>query len=118
MDLRKWYETEGYGTSVYDTIKYAHTQMMQYGNQPKKPRLNSTTPTAAESKEYQEKLTAYETDLAKYKKTKSEADKHNGDIINQIQEFIKEESGLNTIPEQYRSKVYSIAYDSKHSDGY
>jgi hypothetical protein len=30
---------------------------------------------------------------------------------------LKEDSGLNTIPEQYRDKVYAYAYEQGHSSG-
>ena len=32
--------------------------------------------------------------------------------------YIREKSGLNDIPEDKRSKVYSLAWDRGHSSGY
>lgn len=35
-----------------------------------------------------------------------------------LDEYIKEMSGLNDIPEKYRDKVYDRAWEDGHSDGY
>ena len=40
------------------------------------------------------------------------------DINNIIEEYIREESGLNNIPIQYRDKIYNKAWQDGHSDGF
>ena len=43
---------------------------------------------------------------------------HNGEVNVLIEGFIKKESGLFDIPEQYQNKVYYRAYSDGHSAGY
>jgi len=40
------------------------------------------------------------------------------DINDVIIEYIKSESGLGKVPEQYRDKLYRIAYERGHSSGF
>ena len=61
-------------------------------------------------KNMKKKYAEYEVRYFEYKKVKIA-------IENVAVEFIKEMSGLNEIPEQYRDKVYSKAYEYGHSSG-
>lgn len=53
-----------------------------------------------------------------YKAYQHKVNAHNRAVNNLIEEYILEESGLNTIPEQYRDKVGRYAYDVSHSSGH
>jgi hypothetical protein len=67
---------------------------------------------ATEMLGYSELLGEYKTLLADYNKALSE-----GDVV--FQTFIWKNTGLNTeVPEQYRSKVWDMAYQLGHSYGY
>jgi hypothetical protein len=67
---------------------------------------------ATEMLGYSELLGEYKTLLTEYNKALSE-----GDVV--FQAFIWKNTGLNTeVPEQYRSKVWSMAYQLGHSYGY
>lgn len=107
------------GLSVYEAEKRIKTYLNDlYVHRPKEPRLKSVTPTEeelssflAEKEEYQKLLREYETNNDFYK---SES-KRLYDILDDI---IREDSGLNDIPEQYRDKVYSYAWERGHSSGY
>jgi hypothetical protein len=67
---------------------------------------------ATEMLGYSELLGEYKTLLTEYNKALSE-----GDVV--FRTFIWKYTGLNTeVPEQYRSKVWSMAYQLGHSYGY
>ncbi len=105
-------------TDVYKTLGYAKTLMKQYVQAPKKPRLGQNH-TAQEVAKYASDLAEYEIVKKNYDKESSERDQYNGIIYSAMDEYIREESGLNSVvPEQYRSKVYMKAYDDGHANGY
>ena len=67
----------------------------------------------------------YANNLSEYEKLKKDEDDayakanvHNNAVDEIIEQWMKEKSGLNDIPEQYRAKVYSLAYQNGHSSGY
>lgn len=104
-------------SSVEHAISWAKKQ---YGDSPKLP----TKPvllgkhTSEDVGEYQKNLQLYEKAYDDYKIEKEIFHKNRSKIDAVIVEFIKEESGLNTIPEVYRDNVYSKAYEDGHSCGY
>ncbi len=105
--------------SVYLAEKEIKTYLNDlYPHRPEEPKLRNVTPTEeelsiflAEKEEYQKLSKEYETNNDFYE---SES-KRLYDILDDI---IREDSGLNGIPEQYRDKVYSYAYENGHSSGY
>lgn len=103
-------------SSVSNAIDWAFEQQCEYILKPTKPvqSINSSTDAkkyAIALEEYEKNLESYKIDIEIYKKRENE-------INLVITEFIKEMSGLNTIPEQYRDKVYAKAYSDAHSYGY
>ena len=99
-------------TDVYKTLEYAKTLQKQYVKAPVKPKLNSAA-------KYAKDLAEYDILKKNYDKEEKEIHKYNGIIYCAMDEYIREESGLNSIvPEQYRSKVYSLAYEDGHAYGY
>lgn len=108
-------EEIAYTSTVYDAIHWALNQGLEFPKTPKKPIANITNSFnakqyAIELEEYEKKCAEYDVRFSEYKKVKIE-------IENIIVEFIKKMSGLNDIPEQYRDKVYSKAYEYGHSSG-
>lgn len=104
-------------SSVEHAISWARKQ---YGDSPKlptKPVLKNNH-TSEDVGEYQKNLQLYEKAYDDYKIEKERFYTNRSKIDAVIVEFIKEESGLNSIPEQYREKIYSKAYEDGHSDGY
>ena len=103
--------------SICNTIKYAQGFRVEYTSAPVKPILKKDA-NSVEAKQYALDLEEYEGEKELYKIAKDEYNKVDCKISNLIEDFIKEESGLNSIPKQYRAKVYSIAYSNRHSSGY
>jgi hypothetical protein len=105
-------------SSVYEVETYARGKRMPYPNYVSKPSKLPRGHSAKEALEYAQKLAEYE-ELEKEHDIKvREASIYNSTIDAVIVEWMKENSGLNDIPEQYRSKVYSLAYERGHSSGH
>jgi len=101
----------------YQAIKWAQEQYGEYPSSPSKPHM-AKGHSSAEAE-------IYVSDLKKYEKAKDGCTKEqtvwrqrqsNIDLI--IVEYMKDESGFNDIPEQYRSNVYSKAWQDGHSSGF
>ena len=105
--------------SICNTIEYANDFRLECPTRLKKPILKKDA-NSAEAKHYSLDLEKYEDELelGSYDIAKKEYQSMDFEISNLIEDFIKEESGLNDIPKQYRSKVYDIAYNNGHSSGY
>jgi hypothetical protein len=103
--------------SVDRAIDYINTFKLQYPEKIKKPFL-SNKHTSVEVKQYSTDLEIYEIEHKKYKFVETYIDKYNRELNNILEKYIKEISGLNTIPEDKRSKVWSLAWERGHSDGY
>jgi glutamate mutase epsilon subunit len=103
--------------STWETIKefddYKHT----VNKKPKRPILFNQN-SLAEVKKYTESLEQYEKDLEVYNRSYEDYKLQNNKIEDLKERYIKEESGLNNIPEKYQSKVYSYAYQRGHYAGY
>lgn len=104
--------------NINTAIEYA---TMQYGAYPannlRKPVLAVKHDSEVIAKYYAEYM-EYEKAVVKAN-NKQKAYRYKVNEINEvIIDFIKEESGLNTIPEQYRDKVYSKAYENGHGNGF
>jgi hypothetical protein len=87
-----------------------------YKSKPKSPDKMSTS---KEIREYANELEEWE----KYDKERNKAIKKSeragSNVPELLEDFIKIESGLTTkVPEKYRDKVYSYAWERGHSCGY
>ena len=85
---------------------------------PIRPILHTNTPNKEELEEYNSKLDVYTKESAEYEKSVNAYKEEFVRLYGLLEDMIKEDSGLNTIPEQYRDKVYSYAYQQGHSSGY
>lgn len=94
---------------VYDTIKYCQDEL-QVSNPPRptKPRL-ADKHTSVDVLTYANALVEYETTNSLYEAACKEVRLHNNTVGQLIDEYIINESGLNSIPKQYRQKVFSYA---------
>lgn len=104
-------------TSVYDALQWAVSQYGESPKRPKKPELKKYA-TSSEVKEYALKLEEWENDCSLYLSGREEYMLNAKNIEDTMFDFIKDASGLNDIPVQYRSKVYSLAHSYGHSDGF
>lgn len=88
-----------------------------YVSKPTVPRLKSNVPSQEEMETYLNARVAYEKELEEYGFNNDSYKQESSRLWNLLEEKIKEDSGLNDIPEQYRNKVYSYAYREGHSSG-
>ena len=66
---------------------------------------------------YADDLKQWETEKESYSIKLNNFRTEQSRIYSLAEAYIKEESGLNDIPEQYRDKVYSLAYSDGHDNG-
>ena len=85
---------------------------------PQEPKLNTTTPTKEQMELYQTLSDNYPSLVEKYLKEKEEYRIENNKIQDEIKEAIFEDTGLGYIPKQYQEKIWSFAWNEKHSGGY
>jgi hypothetical protein len=103
--------------NVYQAIRDADMLKADYSYHPKKPFILKGANSVTVQK-YAEDLAAYEAEKEVYDKAAREAQDHNRKVYALIENLIREESGLNFIPEQYRDRVYAHAWQTGHSSGY
>lgn len=88
----------------------------KYATKPTKPIR--TLCTAQDHLDYAKELKVYEEEMEAYRTLRAECAAHNFAIEQEVETRIKEDSGLNSIPEQYRDKVWRYAWEEGHSAGY
>lgn len=103
--------------SVSNAIEYATDNYGEYPKRPPKPMLKKDA-NSKEVLEYAELLKKWETDANIYKLEVEAYYLNKNFIDSKIQEFIKEEAGISIVPQQYRDKLYSKAYEDGHSNGF
>lgn len=91
---------------------------VKYPKKPHEPQLSSFKPSVEDIENYQKQLDEYSSLLESYKEAKKIYDEVSNTIDSIKEEMIRVDSGLNNIPEQYREKVYNIAWRNGHSWGY
>lgn len=107
------------GLSIYEAEKQIKEYLSPlFVSKPVQPKLKSQTPTEEELKVYKTQIREYEVALDKYKTEDAFYRKEGSRLFDLLEEKIKEDSGLNDIPEQYRNKVYSYAWEQGHSSGF
>ncbi len=103
--------------NVDKAIEYAESFNLEYPNKPAKPFLNKEH-NSATVKQYQKDYEQYEIDLVEYGKQKALYNERNSEINHLIEEYIKNLSGYNDLPEKAKSKVWHKAWEDGHSNGY
>jgi len=105
--------------SVQEAIDIAKGKELVYPKRPTKPLQSHFDKNSSGMRMYADKLEEYEKDFEVYTSEMKKYRDHKNILDSQIVDFIKDFSGLNSIvPEQYRSKVYTYAYQQGHSSGY
>ena len=102
--------------SVFNAIDWAQSKYPNYEPYPEKP--HNIGKSSKEVREYADLLEKWEIEKEAWDLRKKECQKIFNDIDFVIESFIKEEAGLDSVPEQYRDKVWSKAWEMGHSDGY
>src|SRR3989304_4538 len=92
--------------SISNAIQWARLQYDQVPKRPNKPILYHEN-TSIAAKQYAIDLEKWEGLMLEYNALKSEINKYNNIINLIIVQFIKEQSGLFTLPVQYQEKVYA-----------
>jgi len=105
--------------SVYDTIDYASSFLPEYptSSSIQKPNLK-TNATYNEILEYAELVKEYEIKKADIDTKRTTYRELKIEIDSITTEYIKQEADLNSVPEQYRDKLYNYAYAKSHSNGF
>ncbi len=103
--------------TVRKALEYAESHRYEMPQRPIMPFLNRKH-TADEAKEHAKSMELYEILMDDYLSMIKERRDHNAALDAVIEMYIKDQSGLNSIPEQYRSKVYAKAESDGHSYGY
>ncbi len=103
--------------TVYGVINWAKSQVSHVIKYPSKPIFKESF-NSTEAKKYALLLKDYEKSIKHYSSELKKQSVITSQINEQILLFIKEQSGLDTIPDKYIDKVYSLAWDRAHSEGY
>lgn len=118
LELTANFLEEKYGDNGYDAIEYAKSLKVQFKINffKEKPILNKNH-TSLEVIEYASKLKEYEEAFAEHEKIVKETKEYNNSIDVVIEQYIRQVA-LYSVPEQYKNKVYSKAYEYGHSSGF
>ena len=102
---------------VGKAIAWAQGQRGQYPERQKSPHLPSKH-TSEDARKYADEMDAFEKLKKDYDKEMLAWKERENSINSVIVDYIKDMASLDTVPEQYREKVYAYAWDNGHSDGY
>jgi hypothetical protein len=102
---------------MYQQIQDLLDKIEPYPEKPKKPVL-LTGATSDDIRRYADSFAVYEGEFAEFEAKRIDYYKRKGDIEHMVADLIKSESGLDSIPEKYRDKIWSIAWEEGHSSGY
>lgn len=118
MKYSKQYLIENFANSVSQAAEFARENSEAvYPERIKKPIL-APIHTAKEASDYARNLKWYDKEMVTYRSAKelySEVSLQENAVFI---EYMKEVAGLDTIPEQYRKKVWDKAWSDGHSSGY
>lgn len=105
--------------SVYEAEERIKTYLNTiYVHKPKEPSLKSLKPTEEDMDLFLAEKEKYKTELEEYKIKNTFYGEEIMRLYFLLEEMIKDDSGLNDIPEQYRDKLYNYAWEKGHSSGY
>lgn len=103
---------------VYQDIDNARHLKVDCPNHPRPPQKPNSGAAPKEYRIYADLLEKYDAAMVEYNTNRDIISKHNHEVDNLIENYIKAAAGLNDIPEQYRNKVWTLAYDRGHGSGY
>lgn len=106
----------------YETIEYGKLFIdISYPSRPSKPSTKKLLSclSSQEIKDYALEVEKYEEAEIIYNKDRKKYEAQQVEVNGILENFVKEEAGLNSVvPEKYRDKVYSKAYEYGHSSGW
>ena len=102
---------------ISNAIEWALQKRGEYPKRPNKPNL-PTKHSSIEAAQYAIDLQVWEKSKQEYDEVLNLWKSSENEIADVIVEFIKDEAGLETVPKQYRDKLYSKAHEDGHSSGY
>jgi hypothetical protein len=98
-------------------IDAAKSFMGQLPRKPIKPAQKAGM-SSNEVRAYAELLANWERAVEAWRKDWNSVCGQHKEVSAAIEQHIKDEAGLDQVPEQYRDRVYSHAWDSGHANGY
>ena len=105
--------------SLDDAITWMEENLPPYPEEPNRPKEPNSYATPQEYRDYASALELYANEKEEYDRLNREYRERRMDLETIVQKFIWKNTGLDTVvPEQYRDKVWSLAYDLGHSYGY
>jgi hypothetical protein len=105
--------------SLDDAITWMEENLPSYPEKPNRPKEPNSYATPQEYRDYASALELYANEKEEYDRLNREYRERRMDLETIVQKFIWKTTGLDTVvPEQYRDKVWSLAYDLGHSYGY
>ena len=113
-DFNKFAETH----AISETIEWCRTnQMVNRPKAPIKPKTQNIT-SSAQAQELAIAFANWENEMAAYNKENQNWLNNKYKIESTLEDYIKEQAGLNDIPESSRDKVWNYAWAQGHSTGY
>lgn len=98
-------------------IEFAQEFYPKINESPTKPFLKRN-PTSTEAIAYAKALEQFEKSEIEYAKKETEYYKAKEEVDVIIRAYVKDMAGFHRIPEKYRDKVWSKAWEDGHSSGY
>jgi len=102
---------------MYQQIEVLLAMIGTYPEKPKKPVL-LTGANSDDMRKYADAFDVFQAKFAEFEANRLEYYQRKGEVEHEITDLINRESGLLNIPEQYRAKIWSIAWEEGHSAGY
>lgn len=102
---------------MYQQIQDLLDKIGPYPEKPRKPVLHTGANSEA-IRVYADAFAVYEGKFAEFEAERTIYYQRKGEIEHMVADLIKSESGLNSIPEQYRKKVWEFAWEEAHGNGY
>lgn len=106
-------------TSLDEAVTWMLDNLPRYPNKPIQPTQPKHNATPQDYRDYASALEVYANEQEEYNKLLKEYREKHMELETVVQKFMWKNTGLDTVvPEKYRAKVWSLAYDLGHSYGY
>ena len=107
----------GFGPKIfnmYRQIQYLLSKIRSLPSEPIRPTL-LTGANSDDIRRYADRFEIYEKEMAEFEAKKIELNKEEAEIYREIKALITRKSGLDSIPERYRTKVWNLAWNEGRS---
>lgn len=102
---------------MYQRIQDLLNTIGPYPEKPRKPVLHTGANSEA-IRAYADAFAKFEKKFAEFEAKRVNYCKRKSEIEAQVVEMIKKESGFYSIPDKYQSKVWDLAWEEAHGNGY